>query len=248
MYTRLGSRSRVPRGIALAVPITPSNLGSPPLIPSTTESLPHPCPASTQPVCAALYTLFGYMGHPRSGSMWQRLLVPPYTSRPWLGVDLIPSTLDLKGSLPSSPAHVARFRPLLLLLFLPRASSCAYIRASRPDKLLSLRLFFWEDYSIRLSPVTFWLFHLNDNSFWSQLCSCIVSRPLQSSHKRETAPRPLSKDQTEISVSVDKEKGGTAILTGHTKTCLHDHAVARSSASSPNPGANRSVSRKLGSR
>jgi hypothetical protein len=40
----------------------------------------------------------------------------------------------------------------------------------------------------------------------------------------------------------------TSLLTGRTKIWLHDHAVARSSASSPNPVANRPVSRDLGTR
>jgi hypothetical protein len=74
--------------------------------------------------------------------------------------------------------------------------------------------------------------------FLRHLCSHIVSRPFQASHKSTPAPRPLSKNKTNPSVSVEEKKDGTAILTGHTKSCLHDHAVARSSASSPNPGAN----------
>jgi hypothetical protein len=162
MYTRLGSRSRVPRGVALAEPIAPSDLGSPPLIPSTTESLPHPCPASTQPVCAASIlssATWDTLALPACGSL---LFLPTPAGLGWLSTSFHPlltiRALFHRRQLTWLVSHFCCCcsfpAPLLALTYAP---------AGRTNCCDSGFLFLLMEYILLLSLVTSWPLHRSGN-------------------------------------------------------------------------------------
>jgi hypothetical protein len=77
---------------------------------------------------------------------------------------------------------------------------------------------------------------------------CCSHIAISSERHQDRAPGHADTRGQKRSLFSTREKDRTKPLTGHTKSCLHDHAAARSSASSPNPVADGSVSRPLGTR